>query len=156
MRTFLFALLPCLWLMSSCSQEKKAHEHSGHEHQAGDEPSASGKLYKEVIGIHDAVMPRMDELMQYKGQVKKELDSLSKAKSFDPTRKQQLDSLYTALESAEVAMEDWMTQFDSQMKDKTEEQKVAYLKTQQEKVEEVRDRMNSSLTKAQQLLSKKP
>jgi hypothetical protein len=141
-----------LGLLAACS-EKKVSDTT----QEQDTTLVSAKLFKEVMSVHDEVMPRMDELMNFKSKAKKKietLDSLNKIKTKPEyaTEKQQLDSLLTDLDAADNAMMDWMHQFDSKMEGKTESQKSEYLKDQQLKVKAMRDKMVYGLDKAKKIL----
>ena len=115
-------------------------------------------LRAEVLAVHDEVMPKMDDLMRYEGAAKRKirvLDSLSAKDTIRRLEKQQYDSLLTSLKEAEAGMMDWMNHFDGELKSKSEAEKLMYLQAEKIKIEEVRKRTATSLSRAEHLLEKK-
>lgn len=143
--------------MEACDN-RNSGGHSGHSHTAEKTGHAQVDALKaEVLAVHDSVMPQMETIVSLKalaGRQLKALDSLTAAnpKQPEPVRKQQLDSLIVALDAADESMMQWMQQFDSQMAGKTEEEKVAYLKSEKARIEAVRSRMLTSIAEGQKLL----
>jgi len=109
---------------------------------------------KEVMAIHDEVMPKMGQLGKLVGELKgMENDSTEIGKQYKEAR---ID-----LQDANKAMMDWMQNFgnrfapDEIMKGaELSEQKQQWLDEEEEKVKALRDQINSSIENAQGLLGK--
>lgn len=143
----------------SCSEKKHDGEHD-HHHQTETSGNAEvDSLKNQVMAVHDEVMPKMEEIMALELEAQqqiKQLDSLAKInpKQANATQKQQLDSLVVQLNKADDAMTHWMQEFDGQMKSKTDEEKITYLKSEKDKIDAVRDQMLGSINKGKELLKK--
>lgn len=106
---------------------------------------------KEVMAIHDEVMPKMSELGKLVSQLKPMADSLGMESA---PAKAILD-----LQNANKSMMDWMqgfgNKFDSEeiMKGKAlSKEKVELLKEEEEKINKVKEQINTSIENAQNLL----
>lgn len=97
-------------------------------------------LYKEVMVIHDKVMPEMNNIHR----LKKELKSLD-----EPAAKEMILDQINQLNDADEAMMSWMAAF-SVPKDKAQE--AAYLKSEKEKIQKVSDQMYAAMANATHLL----
>lgn len=104
------------------------------------------KLKSETIAIHDEVMPKMDNIMKLKTSLKTELDSLSNEDSTN------VQGLIISLENADKAMMNWMRNYDPQMKDMSDDEKIEYLKNQKSSIQEVSELMKSSISEAEDYL----
>ncbi len=123
----LFSLL-FLFLFSCTSKEKQIES-----------------LKSEVIDIHDEVMPRMNEVMQ----LKKEL--VERGNSIDSSQIETLAEIQSHilyLEEADEEMMNWMRNYDPEMKDMTEEEKIAYLKKEKVSIKLVKQIMMSAITES--------
>ncbi|WP_339650656.1 hypothetical protein [uncultured Maribacter sp.] len=136
----LFTLLTIAGLLSitSCKDSKKV-----------DEPSRM----EQVMDIHDEVMPKMGTLGKLVGQLKPMADSLG-AESIEAKAMKDL-------QQANKAMMDWMqgfgNRFDSEeiMNGKElSEEKEQWLKEEEEKVKKVKEDINSSIQRAEEILKK--
>lgn len=122
----------------SCKEEKKVEEPT---------------QMKEVMAIHDEVMPKMGALGKLVGQLKPMADSLGPESIEAKAMKD--------LQNANKAMMDWMqgfgNRFDSDEimygKELTEE-KRKWLNEEEEKIKKVKADINSSIAKAEELLNK--
>ena len=150
----LLVISPIIFLISlaiiSCSPKQKIHSDE-------EDLSPSGKLYSEVIDIHDTLMPKIENIMIYKGKAKKkmaELDSLNKGdlKKDLVGQKMQLGLLLKSLTHADDAMMNWMHQFDPNMKNLSEDEKVKYLEEEKIKISKVKITMDSTLKVAGKIL----
>ncbi len=109
---------------------------------------------KEVMAVHDEVMPKMGQLGKLVGELKgMENDSTEIGKQYMDAR---ID-----LQDANKAMMDWMQEFGSRftpdeiMKGaELSEQKRLWLDEEEEKVRAVKEHINSSIENAQGLLGK--
>jgi hypothetical protein len=132
----LFLVLSCLLSVFSCKEEKK-----------DEGPSQMDK----VMAVHDEVMPKMGELGKLVGKLKPMADSLGMD---SPQGKAMRD-----LQDANKSMMDWMQgigkRFDADeiMKGKAlTEEKQKWLDEEEEKVNEVKEKINSSIANAEALL----
>jgi HSP90 family molecular chaperone len=120
------------------------------------------KLEKEVMGVHDEVMPQMSRIMELQEQVSQQIattDSLVKLTATPELEKQKADGLAVAeaLRDADTAMMDWMHNYQA---DSLKTLKVAdampYLEAEKVKINTVRDKMLQSINQAQQFLGSNP
>lgn len=133
----LVLLVACMSNFISCKEEKKAEGKS---------------QMQEVMAIHDEVMPKMGKIGKLVGQLKPIADSLGLD---SPQGKAMAD-----LQDANKSMMDWMQgigkRFDADeiMKGKelTEEKKL-WLNEEEEKVNVVKEKINSSIANAEALLN---
>jgi hypothetical protein len=122
--------IPILLLLLSCDSKEREVE----------------ILQSEVIGIHDEVMPKMDDIMKLKKSLN---DSIQKA---DSTQKVIIKNHLVSLEEADRAMMNWMRNYNSQMNEMTNDEKLQYLSSEKESITEVRSQMNSSISQAENYL----
>jgi len=132
MKTILkLSLMLFTFLMISCESKDKEIE----------------KLKSETIAIHDEVMPKMDKIMNLKKSLRMELDSVSNDESTN------IRGLIISLENADKAMMNWMRNYDPQMKDMSEDEKIEYLKNQKASIQEVSEQMKSSISEVDSYLN---
>ena len=136
----LFTILTIAGLLSaiSCKDSKKV-----------DEPTRM----EQVMDIHDEVMPKMGTLGKLVGQLKPMADSLG-AESIEAKAMKDL-------QQANKSMMDWMqgfgNRFDSEeiMNGKElSEEKEQWLKEEEEKVKKVKEDINASIQRAEEILKK--
>ena len=106
---------------------------------------------KEVLAIHDEVMPKMGTIGKLVGELDQKIESDSLSENFITARED--------LRSAHKAMMDWMKGFgdrfdgDEIMKGKAlTEEKQKWLDEEEVKVKALREHINSSIEKAENLL----
>lgn len=99
-------------------------------------------LYKEVMEIHDEVMPKTGTIAKYSRTLKKHLDDLPE------DQKSTYQQTIKALDDAEEAMMDWMAEFDSSSEDST------YLLQEKARIQAVSDQMYASMAEAEKILKK--
>lgn len=108
-----------------------------HHHGSCEDPSC-----KEVMAIHDEVMPKMSTMHQYKKELKKLRDS-------NPDAEKAILQRIALLESADEGMMAWMHAF------KVPEDKSAaktYLEAEKIKIQQVSDDMYRSMDEAKKLI----
>lgn len=137
---------------NTSEHETSAHQHEVHVQGEGD-PRA-----KEVMAIHDSIMPAMSTIMELKAKIAhqiKSTDSLLTKKS-DVTlkkRRSQATSIQTQLEKADDEMMGWMHQYHADTLEKLDEKSAAdYLSAQKIKIEAVRVLMKESIENAESFL----
>ncbi|GAB3249121.1 hypothetical protein GCM10027347_05970 [Larkinella harenae] len=138
----LFNLL--IWSCQS-GQDHQTHHHSESESQA---TGAVAELEKQVLAVHDSLMPQMSDLMELQAEV---TAKIARADAPAKARGAQISQQLTA---ADDAMTDWMHQYKGDtLSQLSQEQALAYLKIQQGKVETVRQHLRQSLADARKYLA---
>ncbi|SKB31713.1 hypothetical protein [Maribacter arcticus] len=136
----LFTLLTIVGLLSitSCKESKKAEETSRME---------------QVMDIHNEVMPKMGTLGKLVGQLKPIADSLG-AESIEAKAMKDL-------QQANKSMMDWMQGFGNRFDPEEimngkelSEEKEQWLKEEEVKVKKVKEDINSSIQRAEEILKK--
>jgi len=115
-------------------------------------------LYTQVMDIHDQVMPKMGKIRGAQKQAQQFLDSLSglhgqQARAVAPY-KQELETLISELNYADFAMDKWMVEFNIDSAKGNQELRIAYLRSELDKVSNVKKAILGSLSKADSLLKK--
>ncbi|MEZ4884126.1 MAG: hypothetical protein R3E32_05240 [Chitinophagales bacterium] len=112
------------------------------------------ELQKEVMKIHDEAMAKMDLIYRLKKQVSSLADSLMKNDpSLTPKAKIGFNEYIISLEAADESMMNWMRNYKAP-KDKSEEEAMAYLQDQMQKIEKVKKEMNEAITGAEEFVKK--
>lgn len=115
-------------------------------------------LKKEIMDIHDELMPKMDNIHNLKKELQDNrgyLTSDSVASGTPALSTADLDSLAQALENADESMMSWMrnyNRFDDP--EFSHEEQMEYLQKEKEKIETVRLKMISSIKEAENILEK--
>lgn len=129
-----------LVLIISCKQGKKATE--------------GPTQMEQVMAIHDEVMPKMGTLAKYTAELKAKVDTTAMGRKYEVAMKD--------LQNANTSMMDWMMgfgeRFDSDEilngKELTA-QKLEWLNEEEEKVKALREEINTSIARAEELLQEK-
>lgn len=115
------------------------------------ENNNEGSQMKEVMAIHDELMPKMGTIGKLVSQLDEEITNDISFQNHMTAREE--------LKAAHKAMMDWMKGFgerfdgDEILKAKTlTEEKQQWLDEEEAKVKALRDQINSSITKAEELL----
>jgi hypothetical protein len=125
MRFFIFLFL---LIFSACKETQKSAE------------PEQNQLYKEVMAIHDQVMPEITSIHN----LKKDLKAIEKPETKDIILHQ-----IKELNDADEAMMTWMAAFKVP-DDKTQEE--AYLLLEKEKIKQVSDLMYASMDRAKKMI----
>jgi len=140
MKKILGILICTVLLFSfSCKQEKKASE--------------GPSQMEEVMAVHDEVMPKMGAIGKLVGELKTKVDTTEMGQKYEAAMKD--------LQEANTAMMDWMQGFGDRFnheeilegKELTQE-KQQWLDEEEEKVKVVKEKINSSIERAEALLAK--
>lgn len=110
------------------------------------------RLYDEVMQIHDEVMPEMQTIMDYKEQIRQQIDSLAKSENVTKQDTAELSQLVMQLDFADEAMMDWMRHFDNSFEGKTEKEIIEYLNRQKEEIISVKESIHDALEEAREKL----
>ncbi|AYQ33181.1 hypothetical protein [Runella sp. SP2] len=117
------------------------------------------KLEKEVMMIHDAVMPKMGELISLESAISKriaQLDSITQSNPSDTSSQSSLKKAFQLsgqLKKADDGMMDWMHQYKGDsLKKLAPEEAIKALTQEKIKIEQVSDDMLKSMEDAQKYL----
>jgi hypothetical protein len=130
----------CLATVFAC-ENKKAED----QVDAPQETEKVSALRKQVIAVHDEAMPLMTEIYQSKNRLKDKLNTEKPS----PDQKKQIEDVMARLDSANQDMRVWMREF-SEVKTSgvTEDEAVANLKKELDKITKVKNDMVSSAAAA--------
>lgn len=149
----LLAVLFCMACQSKSSTETVDQPDSTGQISA--KPQAVADLEKQILAVHDSVMPAMSDLIELKKQVIEQLSELEKEPTSSEARRQkeQLRAVKAALDKADASMMDWMHTYDGDTLTKLrEDQALAYLKDQQQRVKAMSQLMRKSIDDAKAYL----
>jgi len=111
--------------------------------------SPTRELEKEVLDIHDAVMPRMGEIESLRESLVEELEN----QALDSIQLGAVRSAIAGLEAGDSLMWDWMHNY-SIPEGVEDEAVMRYLKGEKVKISDVRNKMESAIGDATGLLQK--
>lgn len=159
MNSLKFSIALLIGLFLTGCQSKPSTESDAHSGQSTAQTPARSQavadLEKQVLAVHDSVMPAMSELMALKKEVTQQLadlDGQSPSVALNQ-RKAQGQAVSAALTLADKAMMNWMHQYNGDtLETLNEEQAMAYLKAQQQQVNAMSQLMRQSITNAQNYL----
>ncbi|GAB5474788.1 MAG: hypothetical protein Mars2KO_28870 [Maribacter sp.] len=129
--------------MIGCKEEKKTEA----------APMVSNQM-KEVMAIHDEVMPKMGKVGRLVGKLKPMVDTTAQGKRYEKAMKD--------LQNANTSMMKWMQDFGDQFDSdeimngkELSEQKKLLLNVEEENIKVVKQQIESSITNAEALLDEK-
>jgi len=127
--------------MFSCQNLEQKENNSAINKEVSSQSEQENILYKEVMAIHDEVMPLMGDLMAMNKKIKSQ-DSTS----------QEATELSIYLEEANESMMNWMRKFNPNIENMTHEETMNYLEEEKKKIMQVREKMLSGHDKASAFL----
>lgn len=128
----------------SCGKNGKQEEGAKEVVENGDPNQA---LYDQVMEVHNEVMPKTSDIYQ----LKKELKELMVK---EPGKQAELEPIVMELDSADRSMMDWMHKFN-EPDSVSQEAAREYLENEMEKINQVKELINTSIQKAKEKLGKK-
>jgi hypothetical protein len=135
-------------MMFIACQQKETKETSPEN-----ETSAVVQLRKDVIAVHDEVMPLMSKIYQ----LKNKLRSISSSGSAKDSDKTEIDSALKNLDSADQGMRVWMREFAKlDVSGLNEEEATRRLNAEMEKIKKVKADMEGSVKVAEEITRKWP
>jgi hypothetical protein len=127
------------------------------------QPDQVAELEKEVLSIHDEVMPKMDDIMELKRELKYKmtaLDSLQQegmSSSNLAEERMRASDLNRQLVVADSLMMEWMYHYrGDSAKALPKEQALQYFGAEKEKINDVKSRTLKSIEEAKGFLQPKP
>ena len=142
MRKFLFPFLTIIIYISGCSNGTSDQDCSTDE-------CLKKQAYDNVIAVHDEVMPKMSHVSELKGQIEQRMNATSDSLAIATWQELMVD-----LDVADEAMWVWMRQFNSDLEEIAIDEAMAYLKTEQQKIDDVARKINQAIAAAEQSLAK--
>ena len=110
-------------------------------------------LFKQVMRVHNEVMPKMKKLDEAKQRAQLLLDTLAGSRqSSDSAYAQQLQSLIQELDNASFVMGTWMKEFQYDKDRINQELRIKYLESELKKVTVVKTAILNSLSRADSLI----
>jgi hypothetical protein len=141
-------------LLTACSSPENKHENT----TASGEPmnpkeARQDSLFREMMAIHDDVMPEMDNIMKLKRALNDKMDSLQNAQGEAAISTDSLKQVVQSLEAADDAMMNWMRSNDFEFEGMSHEEIMQELRTEQQNITVVRDMMLNSIEQARKTLA---
>lgn len=140
-RISLILILGSAIAMFSCQNQEQKEDNAAINKEVSSQSEKENILYKEVMAIHDEVMPLMGDLMAMNKRIKSK-DSTS----------QEATELSVYLEEANESMMNWMRKFNPNIENMTHEETMNYLEEEKKKIMQVREKMLSGHDKASTFL----
>jgi methylphosphotriester-DNA--protein-cysteine methyltransferase len=112
-------------------------------------------LYKEVIDIHDEVMPRMRDINQLLKDIDTRVSEFEADSLLTPDQlaeKQNLESTKSLLEDANEGMMSWMRDFQQIEEDQEHEEVIKYLSDEKQKIQAIKEDILSAIEEAESSL----
>ena len=115
-------------------------------------------LQKEVIAVHDEVMPLMGTFVRHEMLIDSLLNHMPALKTADPSldtaaHRARLSSLKTKLESATDAMNRWMQDLNLDYDGMSEQEVKAYLEEKKRKVDQINQQFKETDTESKEVLT---
>ena len=141
MRRIIFSLLAVIFIISSCSSSL------GEQDCTSDE-CLKKQAYDNVIAVHDQGMAKMSYISELKGQIEERMNATD-----DSLIVAAWQELMVNMYVDDEAMWVWMRQFNSDFEGIALDEALAYIKSEQEKKDEVARKINEAITEAKQNLA---
>jgi hypothetical protein len=141
MRRNIFPLLAVIFIFSGCSTSTSDQDCTSDE-------CIKKQAYDNVIAVHDEVMPKMSYISELKGQIEQRMNETDDSLVIAPWQE-----LMVNLDVADEVMWVWMRQFNSDLEEIDIDEAMAYLKAEQEKIDEVARKINEAIAEAEQKLA---
>ena len=134
-----------LTFIFACKEKNHEHDHD-HHHMANDSSDVSPNtlLDKEIMRIHDEVMPKTFTIRTRIQKLKEDLKTATAA------QKQKIEQQIAKLDSADRSMYDWMHHYDPIPDSLGEEKAKQYLDDELAKIKQVQEKIESALKESEQ------
>ena len=121
---------------------------SANEQDCTSDECLKQQAYDKVIAVHDEVMPKMSYISELKGKIEERMNTESDSLAISDWQ-----NLMVNLDVADEAMWVWMRQFNSDLEDISIDEALAYLKSEQENIDEVAHKINDAIAEAEDKLA---
>jgi len=149
----LLVALTLFVLLAAC-KDKPTDDTTRTNGYTKDLKSKQDSLFEEVMAGHDVGMARMGQLTGYLTKVKASIDSAKKQKPLNQANIVVLESIRADLNQADFSMNRWMEEFKLDSAENNEPVRTAYLESERDKVNRIKERILNSLKRADSLYSK--
>lgn len=119
---------------------------------SGNKEAETDEIYREVMEIHDEVMPKMQDIMNLKEKMRIKIDSMASS-GVDQSAIDKMEKMITQLDEADEAMMNWMRNFNTDYEEMSKEEITNYLNEQKEEITEVKDQMQTAIKEAESMLA---
>ncbi|MEQ6118772.1 hypothetical protein [Reichenbachiella sp. MALMAid0571] len=138
MKNFFYTVIILSVVLTGCNKEKQLEE----------------SLFKEVMDIHDEVMPQMGTLRNLSKSIQSNIDSLSAdSTSLKSNTKEEMKKTIEELKKANELMMEWMHQFEQIEEGTPHGEVMRYLLEQKKLIEKVREDMLKAKKKGEYYLN---
>lgn len=105
-------------------------------------------LHKNIIAVHNEVMPRMEEIAELSKKLKENVVKLEKEKPENTDKITSVKQSINNLNSASQGMMNWMHRYNAKYDTLPIEISIKYLKEEKLKIEKVKSEMNKAIEEA--------
>jgi hypothetical protein len=155
MKNIYISSLFLLFVASGCNNATDHSEHRTNGY-SDDAKTPQDSLFQLVMDGHDVGMAKMGKIKSYQQQAQKALDSIRNLPA--SPQKERLQQAYMDIQEdlnfAEYSMNTWMDEFNLDSARDNPEERLTYLKSEQEKVDKVKGNILLSLQRADSLFKK--
>lgn len=144
-----------VFMVSSCQDQRNSSQHNHDDGWLSDHQpkTAEDSLYRQVMDIHDEVMPKMGKVRGAQQRAQQRLDSLAtQAGNTTKAYRRQLEQLVSDLNYADFAMDKWMVEFNIDSAKDNNALRMQYLQDELAKVNKVKAAILGSLAGADSLM----
>jgi len=116
--------------------------------------SKQDSLFQEVMDGHDVAMAKMGQISGYLKNLKSSIDSARNQKGADKQKIAIMESISADLNQADFSMNRWMEEFKLDSAENNEPVRIAYLESERDKVNKIKERVLNSVKRADSLYGK--
>src|SRR5687767_11419692 len=150
-RLFFLFLLISMAITIGCKDETPPKEEERKDGYTKNLKTKQDSVFQEVMDGQDVGMAKMGKISGYLKTIQASLDSAKKQKSADKNIVAALKSVSADLSQAEYSMNRWMEEFKLDSAENNEPVRIAYLESERDKINKIRDRIMNSLKRADSL-----
>ncbi len=144
-----YFLISLSLIVLSCGQKQQRETEEHHHRDAAHSPPAGNEtLYKEVMDVHNEVMPKMDDIFKIKEALK---NKVAATPTMPEEKKKQIETTIVQLDSAGEGMMIWMRQFNPLPDSTGQAEAKAYLEKEMVKVKKVSHDILDAIEKGKSL-----
>jgi hypothetical protein len=148
---FLMFVIAFLLVITSCKDKPVTEAGERQNGYSKNPKTKSDSLFEEVMEGHDVGMSNLGKLSGYIKTIHQAIDSTKKSKAKDPDRLPALESISADLNQADYSMNRWMEEFKIDSAETNEPVRIAYLESERDKVNKIKDRILNSIKRADSL-----
>ncbi len=120
------------------------------------EKSEAEELQKVVEAVHDETMAKMGKLRYYQDTLTTLIRELNvDSNGVDSALVARYTEVLIKVNEADDEMMDWMRNYNPRSSEMTKEDRIKYLNSEKEKIEEVQKKMDQAIEKAAAIIEKK-